>query len=160
MARKPKDEDDRKTVVDMKRGKAADDFKVPVDGTEDDRGANWKPSGETMDEFLALMDQMDGEVRELEVKKKAAAAPFNAKIAERRNKVADAKGKLVEDGYPAKALNTLMRQHRLRKEADRAPEELDEEQKRDHAKMAKVWKDFRSLPLGAAAESRETEAVH
>jgi hypothetical protein len=152
---------DGKKIRDLKNGKAADDHMVDVDGA-DDPGANWKPSGETLDEFFAVMDQMDREVREIEEKKRLAAKPFNDKIKERKDKIASAKSKLVEDGYTSKSLNAMMRQRRLLKESERLVDELDEGQKRDFAKMQKAWKEFASIPggLGEAADRREAALQH
>jgi hypothetical protein len=154
--------DDKKKIKDLKNGSAANDHMVDVDGDTGDDRSNWKPSGETMDEFFALVDEMDNQVRELNEKKRNAAKPFNDKIKERKDKVKEARDQLVSDGYSTKSLATLMRQRRLRREADRATDELDEGQKRDHAKMEKAWKEFASIPggLGEAADAREPAHTH
>jgi hypothetical protein len=154
--------DDKKKIKDLKNGSAANDHMVDVEGDTGDDRSNWKPSGETMDEFFALVDEMDNQVRELEEKKRNAAKPFNDKIKERKDKVASAKSKLVEDGYSSKSLNAMMRQRRLLKESERLVDELDEGQKRDFAKMQRAWKDFASIPggLGEAADAREPAHTH
>lgn len=152
---------DGKKIKDLKNGKAADDHMVDIEGDGRDT-SNWKPSGETLDEFFNLMDEMDGQVREIEEKKRLAAKPFNDKIKERKDKVKGARDQLVSDGYSTKALAAMMRQRRLKREAERLTDELDEGQKRDHAKMEKAWKEFASIPggLGEAAAAREAELTH
>lgn len=147
--------DKGKTIKDMKNGTAANDHQVPVDG-EPQPGANWKPSGETLDEFFELTKEAERNIAEIDEKKRLAAKPFNDKIKAWKDKVKEARDQLVEDGYPTLELNIMQAEIRDRLKAERRRGELDETQKRRIAQLDRAWKDFASIPggLGEAAEGR------
>ena len=148
--------DKGKTIKDMKNGTAANDHQVPVDG-EEQPGANWKPSGETLDELFALHDEAERSIAEIDEKKRLAAKPFNDKIKDWKDKVKEARDQLVEDGYPTNELNILLAERKDRLKAERRRGELDETQKRRIAQLDRAWKDFASIPggLGEAADGRQ-----
>lgn len=161
MARKPKDEDDQpKTVVDMKRGKAVDDFKVPVDGTGEDKNTghnSFEPSGETLDELFAVADEVEDKVAELKEKMRLKTQPEREKIKELNKRTKAARDKLVDDGYGTMELNATLRRRSLQRQAEKVVEQLDPAMKKRFDQMQQAWKDFRSTPLGAAADAG---AVH
>lgn len=152
---------DKKTVTDVKRGKAVDDHQVPIDG--DGRGAgdnSFEPQGETLDELFALQDQTDDKVDELKEKMRLMCEPIRTKIKELKGKLKDAQDQLVSDGYPTLELNNMSEERRLRRKADRKRDELDVTQRKRRDAMDKAWKDFRALPLAQAAEAREATTQH
>jgi hypothetical protein len=148
--------DKGKTIKDLKNGTAANDHQVPVDG-ETEHGANWKPSGETLDELFALHDEAERACAEIDEKKRLAAKPFNDKIKAWKDKVKEARDQLVEDGYPTSELNILLAERKDKLKADRRRGELDETQKRRIAQLDRAWRDFASIPggLGEAVDARE-----
>lgn len=144
-----------------KNGAGDDDFDKGPDGArrqraaanDDERGEgdnskNWEPSGDELDELFAVIDEED-----------AAIAKNNDanRLKNQAHRTAIAKGikRLVQDGYPTKELSTLIREHRLKRKVSNIAKELDEDMTERFQKMQKAWADFRSMPLGQAAETRE-----
>lgn len=154
------DGDKVKTIRDTKRGKAADDHQVPIEGKEGKPPPNFVPQGATLDEFLAKAAELEDEKEALKEKMRSKTEPERKKIADCNKTIKNAEDRLAGDGYGLKALQTLKRQYIARRKADRAIKELDEGQLKDHRAMEKAWKEFSAIPggLGEAAERRE--AVH
>lgn len=162
MARKPNDGDDKKTVTDLKRGKASENHQVPVDGDTDTKGHNsFEPKGDTLDELMALEREADAKIAELREKMRLKCEPERQKIKEWKDKTKEARDQLVGDGYPAAELNIMVADLKDDLKKQRRREEMDPVQKKRHAAMERAWNDFRSTPLGAAADgARQPEAVH
>lgn len=148
--------DEKKTVTDLKRGKAADNHQVPVDG-EDTSGHNsFEPSGETLNELFDLQDSTEDQIKALKEKQRLKTQPEREKIAELKTKLKAARDRLVSDNYPTMELETMMRRRRLQRQAEQVSDELQEAQKKRLAAMEAAWKSFRALPLGQAAEAAES----
>lgn len=155
------DGDKPKTIKDHKRGSAANDHQVPIDGKPGIGDNSFEPSGQTIDELLALMEQTDDEVEKLQEKMRNKTAPEREKIAEKREELAEAKKRLVGDNYSAAVLDVLMGERRDQRKAEKRKEQLDPENQKRLKAYKEAWKDFRDTDLGRAAEQRETaDAVH
>lgn len=155
------DGDKPKTVKDHKRGTAANDHELPIEGKPGMGDNSFQPSGQTLDELLALMEQTDDKVAELQEKMHNKTAPEREKIAAAREELAAAKKRLVGDNYSAGVLDVLMGERRDQRKAEKRKEQLDPENQKKLKAYKEAWKSFRSTPLGEAAEERETaDAVH
>lgn len=148
-----------KTVKDLKNGKAVDDHQVPIEGkTEGDN--SFAPNGETIQEYLDECVRIEDENKALDEKIRTKCEPERAAKKKNRKHVETMEKKLAGDGYTLASLQALKRQHILRHKAERVVAELDEGALRAHKKMQAAWKDFSTLPLGQAAENRESQPVH
>lgn len=151
------DEADKpRTVKDHKRGKAANDHEIPVNG-KGEGDNSFVPSGETIDELLALMEQQDDVIEALKDKMRTKTAPEREKIAEARESIKEAKDRLVGDGYKAALLDVLMGERRDQRKAEKRKDELDPANQKQLKAYREAWNDFRGTPLGQAAEAG---AVH
>lgn len=148
-----------KTVTDLKRGKAVDDHQVPIEGkTEGDN--SFVPKGDTIAEYLDECVRIEDENKALDEKIRTKSEPERAAKKKNRKHVETMEKKLAGDGYTLASLQAMKRQHLLRHRAERVTAELDEGALRAHKKMLAAWKDFSSLPLGQAAEARDSTPVH
>lgn len=154
------DDEAPRTVRDTKRGKAADDYQVPVDGKSEEGDNSFVPAGETLDEILELVRQEDDEIEKLNDKIKTKTQPERDKIKACRERIGEAKERLVGDGYKAALLDVLIGEMRDRRKADKRKEQLDPAHQKQLKAYHEAWKAFRGTPLGQAAEQREAGAVH
>lgn len=152
--------DEKKTVTDLKRGKAVDNHQVAVDGDDTSGHNSFEPSGETLNELFDLQDATEGQIKALKEKQRLKTQPEREKIAELKGKLKAARDRLVSDNYPTLELETMMRRRRLQRQAEQVSEELQEAQKKRLAQMEEAWKSFRALPLGKAAEASEASKPH
>lgn len=150
------DKSDKKTVTDLKNGKASEGHQVPVDGDKQVGHNSWQPSGESLEELYELDREVTAKIDDLKEKQRLATLPFREKIADQKKRVRGLRERLITDGYPAKELDNLLQERRLRQAADRKKDELDVNQRQRRDEMERVWKDFRNLPLGQAAEAAAT----
>ena len=67
-----------------------------------------------------------------------------------RGAIKSAKKVLVESGYHAKELATLMRREKLKRKLDRIADNLDDEQVLHYRSLEKALGAFADTPLGAA----------
>lgn len=155
------DGDKVKTIKDHKRGTAANDHELPIDGKggDDDELANFKPSGATIDELLASMETEDDEIEKLRERIASKTRPEKEKIAECRDRIKAAKDRLVGDGYQAEVLDVLMGARRDQRKAAKRAEQLDPANQKKLKAYQAVWDSFRETPLGQATETSEN-AVH
>jgi len=121
--------------------------------------SGWEPNGETLDEFFELADRQDDEVEQIQEQLRLKAEPFKEKIKSAKAVIGEARDKLVDAGYPTKELNTLLKQHRLRRQADRATKELDDGQKERHHKMEEAFRKAAGIP-GSIFEYAATREQH
>lgn len=149
-----------KTVTDLKRGKAVDDHQVPINGADDESRQNFKPSGETVAEFLDECIRIFEENKALDEKIRTKTTAERDAKARNMKKIATAEKSLASGGYTLASLQALKRQHILRHKAEKVTAELDEGALREHKRMMAAWKDFSTLPLGQAAEARDAQPVH
>jgi len=146
-------------VKDYKRGNAANNHEVDVDGDGEPARPNFLPSGETLEEYLTKIAEMEDEKKAHKEKMRQKTEPERKKIADCNKTIKNAQDRLAEDGYALKPLQTLTRQYLKRREADQAIKELDEGQLRDHAAMEKAWKNFASIP-GGLGEHASRQAMN
>lgn len=154
------DKGDAKTVKDVKRGKAAEDHQVPINGEDDGARPNFTPSGETVEEYLATCIRIFDENQALDDKIRTKTTPERDAKKKNTKHVATMEKKLAGDGYDLSALQVLKRQAIFKHKAELAVGELAEDQRREHKRMEAAWKSFSDLPLGQAAEAREAANVH
>src|SRR5262249_43584463 len=102
----------KKTVTDLKNGRAKDDHQGPVDGDESIGDNSFEPSGETLSEYLEIIAREDDAQRHQKELLAEKAKPFKEKIKDSRQTQKNATKALVDTGYRAKELATITRQFR------------------------------------------------
>lgn len=135
-----------KTVKDTKNGKAADDYQVDIGG--EGHNSAFVPSGKSLADFKqVVMDE------ELEIKAIMDAARL--KCEGPRAAIKNAKKLMIEDGYHAQELNTLIRGWKLEYKLDHLADNLDADQREHFNSLDKALGDFLDTDLGRAAQVRE-----
>lgn len=149
------DGDKPKTIKDHKRGSAANDHEVPIDGKPGIGDNSFEPSGQTLDELRELVAEQDDICEKIDNDIATKTAPLREKKAAAKALITAAKKRLVEDGYKPAVLDVIIGQLRDARKSKKRAEQLDP----DHLKQLKAyneaWKDFRDTDLGRAAEERE-----
>lgn len=162
---KSKEKGGKPAAKAAKNGKGAhDDFdKGGPDGPAKQRGmgdnVGFEPDAETLDEVMACVDEQDAKIYALGERMRLRNEPDKKAIKDANKKISDAKASVVKAGTPSEELNTLIRAHRLRRQAEQVGRNLDADQLERYEKMEKCLHDFRSTPLGNMAE-QVAESVH
>lgn len=139
-------------VRDVKRGKAVDNYQVDVDGEDDDdtighNSKHFEPEPRALRDYLATIDEQDAIIAEImENARKKAQAPRGAKKTARK--------RMIEDGYHAKELDTLVRKHVLERKVEAIAEKLDDGQREFFAALVKALGPLADTALGQAALER------
>jgi hypothetical protein len=148
-----------KTVRDTKRGKAENDYQVPINGTggDDDEGGGKGHNsraydGDTLAEAIELIEAEQEKIDEIERASRLKKAPHKETIKETIKS-------LRESNYPAKALGALLRKRKHLVKAANADAGLDDEGKKDFRALEDCLPDDANL-FGAAlrAEAADAEA--
>ena len=137
-----------KTIKDFQRGDAVNDYEMAVDGDDDaGEGHNSKhfdPNGPELSDFLELVAEEEAAIEQImEAARKKAEGP--------RGAIKSAKKVLVESGYHAKELATLMRREKLKRKIEHVADNLDDEQILHYRSLERALGEFADTPLGAAA---------
>jgi hypothetical protein len=138
-----------KSVKDYQRGDKANGYKVAVDGEDDERGEgdnskHFDPNGPELREFLDLVADEETTIANImDAARKKAEGP--------RGAIKTAKKALVESGYHAKELATLMRRERLKRKLEHTADNLDDEQILHYRSLERALGDFGDTDLGRAA---------
>jgi hypothetical protein len=110
----------KKTVRDTKRGKAANDYQVPVGGDDDD-GANEKfiPDGKTLSEAIsAIMGEKATIKSIMDAARKKCQGP--------RGSITKVRKSMIKSGYAAKVLDAQIREEVLKQKIKDNRGNLDE----------------------------------
>ena len=136
-----------KTIKDFQRGNAVDGYEMSVDGDDAGEGHNSKhfePNGPELRDFLDVVAEEEATIEQImEAARKKCEGP--------RGAIKSAKKVLVESGYHAKELATLMRREKLKRKLERIADNLDDEQVLHYRSLEKALGAFADTPLGAAA---------
>lgn len=138
-----------KTIKDFQRGDAVNGYDMAVDGDEDERGEgdnskHFDPNGPELRDFLDVVAEEEATIEAImEAARKKAEGP--------RGAIKSAKKVLVESGYHAKELATLMRREKLKRKLEHVADNLDDEQILHYRSLEKALGAFGDTPLGAAA---------
>lgn len=134
-----------KSVKDYQNGKAANDYDVDVgEEGEGHNSKNFTPDGDELQSFRDLLIEEWGNI-------KAIMDAARLKCQGSRTAIKAAKKLLVESGYHAKELDTLMRKFRLEDKLDHVADNLDDDQKPHYDSLLKALGEFGDTPLGQAA---------
>lgn len=136
-------------VRDVKRGKAADNYQVDVDGDEDEVGPghnskDFTPDPRAVRDYLEVIDEQDSIIVEI-------MAAARKKCQGPRGALKTARKRMIEDGYHAKELDTLVRKHRLERKVESVAASLDQDQREFFAALVKALGPLADTPLGQAA---------
>lgn len=149
-----------KTVKDVKRGKAADDHQVPINGAEESI-PNFQPNGETLDEYLSECVRIYDENKALDERMRNKTSGERDMKKKNTKHVATMEKRLAGDGYGLKALQARKRVRIKQHEAELVSKELDEGQLKDFKRMEQAEMSFATTALGqAAAAADSSQPVH
>lgn len=152
MARSPRNSGTRKPkaaakrVKDHKRGKASDNYEVDVEGddTIGHNSKNFVPERRALSDYLDTIDEQDAIIADImQTARKKCQGP--------RGAVKTARKRMIEDGYHAKELDTLVRKHRLERKVEAVADSLDDEQVQFFRALEKALGPLADTPLGQAA---------
>lgn len=136
-----------KTIKDFQRGDAVNGYEMAVDGDEDageGHNSRFEANGPELRDFLDLVAEEEATIEQImEAARKKAEGP--------RGAIKSAKKVLVESGYHAKELATLMRREKLKRKLEHVADRLDDEQVLHYRSLEKALGAFADTPLGAAA---------
>lgn len=135
-----------KGVKDFKNGSAADGYDVAVeDGDEfDGKNEHFEVSGKTLEEYLEVIDEADENIA-------AIMEAARKKCQPQRTIIKNARKRMVDDGYHSTELDTIVRQHRLKRKINHVTDKLNDDQILFFRALEKALGDFKNTPLGSAA---------
>lgn len=137
-----------KSVKDYQRGDAVNGYDVAVDGDDRGEGHNSKfvANGDELRDFRDLVLEEWALIKQI-------MDAARLKCEGPRAAIKNAKKVLIESGYHAEELATLMRKFRLEDKLAHVADNLDDDQKPHFDSLVKALGDFGETPLGAAALS-------
>lgn len=135
-----------KRVKDHRRGKASENYEVDVEGdpTIGHNSKNFQPERRALSDYLDTIDEQDGIITDImQTARKKCQGP--------RGAIKTARKRMIEDGYHAKELDTLVRKHRLERKVEAVADSLDDEQVQFFRALEKALGPLADTPLGQAA---------
>lgn len=136
-----------KKIKDHRNGSAVNGYEVEVDGEDAGEGHNSKtfePDAQELRDFKELVLDEWAALRAIQ-----DAARLKAEGP--RGAIKSAKKVLVESGYHAKELATLMRSWKLSLQLEHVADNLDDEQILHFRALERALGDYADTPLGKAA---------
>ena len=146
---------DRKTVRDTRRGRAADDYQVGVDGdgSHKNLGHNKVIDGKDLAQGLLKIRADEASIKKIMDDARKKCEPL-------RKAIKTTKKSLVESGAHSDELNVLIRKDKLQQKLANITEKLDDDQKAHFKTLEAALGDFMTTGLGAAAAAAEARAAH
>ena len=136
-----------KKIKDHRNGSAVNGYEVEVDGDNAGEGHNSKafePDGPELHDFMDLVaDEELAIANIMDAARKKCEGP--------RGAIKAAKKVLVESGYEAQVLTTLMRKERMKRKLEQVADKLNEDQIIPYRAMERALGDYADTPLGKAA---------
>lgn len=134
-----------KGVKDFQNGSAANDYDVAVDGSGEGHNSKaFTPDGPELRDFIDLVaDEELAIANIMDAARKKCEGP--------RGAIKAAKKVLVESGYEAQVLTTLMRKERMKRKLEHVADKLNEDQIIPYRAMERALGDYADTPLGQAA---------
>jgi hypothetical protein len=134
-----------KKVKDYQNGSAANDYDVDVDGSGEGHNSKaFAPDGPELRDFMDLVaDEELAIANIMDAARKKCEGP--------RGAIKAAKKVLVESGYEAQVLTTLMRKERMKRKLEHVADKLNEDQIIPYRAMERALGDFADTALGQAA---------
>jgi len=134
-----------KKVKDYQNGSAVNGYEVNVEGNgEGHNSKSFEPDSQELRDFIDLVaDEELAIANIMEAASKKCEGP--------RGAIKAAKKVLVESGYEAQALTTIMRKERMKRKLEHVADKLNEDQIIPYRAMERALGDYADTPLGKAA---------
>lgn len=136
-----------KKVKDYQNGSAVNGYEVSIDGEDTGEGHNSKtfePDSQELRDFVDLVADEELAIEAImEKARKQCEGP--------RGAIKAAKKVLIESGYEAQVLTTIMRKEKMKRKLEHVADKLNDDQILSFRSMERALGDYADTPLGKAA---------